>query len=161
MASVVLWLGNIFTVITFVMALIIIILAYTLNFKINGISFKIADLKNAEIDINGTKFTFDTESLITKTIVVCALSFAVVLFVNIFGNSTQNKKLIGLFTILLLIGLFISVVLLFIETTKIDSKGIDQLKLPLQILKYSQWGVCGSSALGVVFIGMSSLYKLL
>lgn len=163
MASIVLWLGNIFTVLVFVMTLIIIILAYTLNINISGVSFKMADLKNSTIQVGGQSITIpiNTSSLITKSIVVCALSAVLIATGLISGEVKKNKKIMGIFTILLLIGFFISLVILFIEANKLDHKGISELKYPVEILKYSQFGICGAGAVGFVFIGMSSLYKLL
>ena len=163
MASIVLWLGNIFTVITFVMTLIIIILAYTLNINISGVSFKMADLKNNTIQVGGKSITLpiNTASLITKSIVVCALSAVVIATALISGEVKKNKKIMGVFTILLLIGFFISLVILFIEANKLDYNGISELKYPVEILKYSQFAICCAGAVGFVFIGMSSLYKLL
>ncbi len=163
MASVILWLGNIFTVLAFVMALIIIILAHTLNIKINGIDIKIADLQNSKIQVGDQSITIpiDTAPLITKNIVVCSLAAVAIGISIIFGEFKKNKKLIGLITILVLIGFFISVVILFIESTKLDDNNISELKYPITIIKYVEWAICASGALGTVFLGMSSLYKLL
>ncbi len=163
MASIILWIGNIFTIITFVACLIIIILAYTLNIDINGININMADLKNKTIEINGQKIIIpiDTTALITKSIVVCCLSAVLIAVTIIFGEVKKNKKFMGLFTILLLIAFFISLVILFIEATKLDNNGISELKRPIEIIKYVEYGSCLSGAVGCLFIGMSSLYKLL
>ena len=155
MASVVLWLGNIFTVIAFVLSLILIILAYTLNFKFGDLNLKFTDLKNI------TNSKINSEALITKNIIVCVLSAVVIATALIAGEVKKNKKLMGVFTILLLIGFFISLVIFFIEANKLDYYGISELKYPIQILKYSDYAICASGALGFVFIGLSSLYKLL
>ena len=155
MASVVLWLGNIFTVIAFVMSLILIILAYTLNFKFGNLNLKFTDLKNM------TNSKINSEALITKKIIVCVLSAVVIATALIAGEVKKNKKIMGVFTILLLIGFFISLVILFIEANKLDYYGLSELKYPIQIVKYSDYAICASGALGFVLVGMSSLYKLL
>ncbi len=163
MASVILWLGKIFTVLSFVMALIIIILAHVLGIKINGTEIKLVNLDNTPINVDGKSIIIpnNVNPLVTKNIVVSCIAVVLIVMSIFLGETKKNKKMIGIIMILILIGFFISLVILFIESIKIDYQNIGDLKTPLSAVKYVEWAICASGALGFILLGMSSLYKLL
>ena len=143
--------GNVCVLLNYLISLTLIILAYTLPIlTILGVKIKFVDLP---------KLGIQTGSFLTKSIIMCSLSLALIIF-NFLLIWVIPKKPHAFIGLLLIVAFVISIIIDTVELLNIDIPKTKETKIVTEGLVYTSYATFGLGGLGALLLVFSNLSKL-
>ncbi len=143
--------GNVCVLLNYLISLTLIILAYTLPIMtILGVQIKFVDL---------TKLGINVDSFMTKSIIMCSLSLALIIF-NFLLIWVIPKKPHAFIGLLLVVAFVISIIINTVELLNLDLPETEETKTFKNGLVYTSYVTFGLGGLGCLLLVFSNLSKL-
>jgi hypothetical protein len=144
--------GNVCVLLNYLISLTLIILANTLEI------IPIADDKKIKF-VDLTKLGINVDSFMTKSIIMCSLSLALIIF-NFLLIWVISKKPHAFIGLLLLVAFVISIIINTVELLNLDLPETKDTKTFIQGLTYTSYVTFALGGLGCLLLVFSNLSKL-
>jgi len=143
--------GNVCVLLNYLISLTLIILAYTLPIMtILGVQIKFVDL---------TKLGINVDSFMTKSIIMCSLSLAIIIF-NFILIWLIPKKTHAFIGLLLVVAFVISIIINTVELLDLNIPETKETKTFTNGLVYTSYVTFALGGLGCLLLVFSNLSKL-
>jgi hypothetical protein len=143
--------GNVCVLLNYLISLTLIILANTLTIiTILGVKIKFVDL---------TKLGINVDSFMTKSIIMCSLSLALIIF-NFLLIWVIPKKIHAFIGLLLVVAFVISIIINTVELLNLDIPETEETKTFKNGLVYTSYVTFALGGLGSLLLVFSNLSKL-
>jgi hypothetical protein len=143
--------GNVCVLLNYLISLTLIILANTITIiTIQGEKMKFVDL---------TKLGINIDSFMTKSIIMCSLSLALIIF-NFLLIWVIPKKTHAFIGLLLVVAFVISIILNTVELLNLNLPETEETKTFKKVLVYTSYVTFALGGLGSLLLVFSNLSKL-